>query len=408
MVGRRAGATWRCATRSGCPRCRRSSTRFGVRPTYLVTYEMATASRERAPSCASWRDGGRCEIGTHLHPWTSPPFRPEDLAGHTYPHNLPPDLLDRQLTRADRRDRGRTWASRPTTLPRRPQRLRRAHAADPGAARVHGRHQRRPALQRAPQGRACRSRARRSSPTTPTTRTCAGRAASTILEIPITSATRAAPAQGAGAAYTTLPPIPYRGALKRLGLRPVWLRPSYTPLPDMLAFASRLARARRALLQHHLPLERAAAGRQPLHAGPAERRPLPGRPAALLEHLTGPLGGVGRTYARVRAGLVGAARDRMKRADGDAAPAAPPGGQRAPARTCWAAALARARARGRLPRPSATDSATRGRRLRAAAPARARARTRAAAGAGGGRDLVEGGPAGARRPTSCTSTRAPG
>jgi peptidoglycan/xylan/chitin deacetylase (PgdA/CDA1 family) len=40
---------------------------------------------------------GRCEIGTHLHPWSSPPFRPEDLAAHTYPHNLPVDLLDRQL-----------------------------------------------------------------------------------------------------------------------------------------------------------------------------------------------------------------------------------------------------------------------------------------------------------------------
>src|SRR4030095_8423857 len=39
----------------------------------------------------------RCEIGTHLHPWSSPPFRPEDLAAHTYPHNLPVDLLDRQL-----------------------------------------------------------------------------------------------------------------------------------------------------------------------------------------------------------------------------------------------------------------------------------------------------------------------
>ena len=38
------------------------------------------------------------ELGTHLHPWSSPPFRPEDLAAHTYPHNLPPDLLDRQIT----------------------------------------------------------------------------------------------------------------------------------------------------------------------------------------------------------------------------------------------------------------------------------------------------------------------
>ena len=69
---------------------------YGVRPTYLVTHEMATRP-ESVSILTGLARSGRCEIGAHLHPWSSPPFRPEDLAAHTYPHNLPPDLLERQL-----------------------------------------------------------------------------------------------------------------------------------------------------------------------------------------------------------------------------------------------------------------------------------------------------------------------
>src|SRR5437899_3254365 len=74
----------------------RSWTASGVRPTYVVTWEMATRPESASVLHALARTG-RCEIGTHLHPWSSPPFRPEDLAAHTYPHNLPEELLDRQL-----------------------------------------------------------------------------------------------------------------------------------------------------------------------------------------------------------------------------------------------------------------------------------------------------------------------
>ena len=51
---------------------------YGVRPTYLVTHEMATRP-ESAPILRGLARSGRCEIGAHLHPWSSPPFRPEDL-----------------------------------------------------------------------------------------------------------------------------------------------------------------------------------------------------------------------------------------------------------------------------------------------------------------------------------------
>src|SRR5204863_1825166 len=68
---------------------------FGVRPTYLVTHEMATR-RESGPVLRDLAATGRCEVGAHLHPWSSPPYRPQDVVG-TYPHQLPTELLERQL-----------------------------------------------------------------------------------------------------------------------------------------------------------------------------------------------------------------------------------------------------------------------------------------------------------------------
>jgi hypothetical protein len=47
--------------------------RHGVRPTYLVSYEMAT--RDQAIEILKpIQDSDRCEIGHHLHVWSCPPF----------------------------------------------------------------------------------------------------------------------------------------------------------------------------------------------------------------------------------------------------------------------------------------------------------------------------------------------
>ena len=62
--------------------------------------------------------------------------------------------------------------------------------------------------------------------------------------------------------------------------------------------------------------------------------------SALLEHLTGTLGAVGRTYAEFARDRGGARRPH-ERADGDAAPAALPGGERHPARPARTRACAR-------------------------------------------------------------------
>lgn len=46
---------------------------YGVRPTYLVTYPVATDPRSVA-ILKRILDEGKCEIGTHCHPWNTPPF----------------------------------------------------------------------------------------------------------------------------------------------------------------------------------------------------------------------------------------------------------------------------------------------------------------------------------------------
>ena len=58
---------------------------------------------------------------------------------------------------------------------------------------------------------------------------------SSVLEIPISSATRPALPKALERHFTSLSPIPWRGYLKRMGLRAVWLRPSYSSVEDAKA-----------------------------------------------------------------------------------------------------------------------------------------------------------------------------
>ncbi len=267
---------------------------FGVRPTYVVTWEMATRP-ESAPVLRDLAKSGRCEIGAHLHPWSSPPFRPEDLAQHTYPHNLPRELLDRQLTELTEVI-GSELGARPTTYRAGrngfdggslPILERLGYTVDTSVDPLFNERRKRGMdFAGAPL-----------APYHPDYRDVSKPGASKILEVPISSATRPWLPKVLEGAYARLPPIPYRSYLKRLGLRPLWLRPSYTPLPDMLAFASAMA-------QRHMPCFNIIFHSSELLPGGSPYTPDEGSVdrfkndlARLLEHLTGKLGAVGRTYA---------------------------------------------------------------------------------------------------------------
>lgn len=72
----------------------------GVIPTYLVTYEVAT-DPESVRFLRATRERGGAEIGSHLHPWTNPPFdvrlADREWACHPYPHEYPLSTFEAKM-----------------------------------------------------------------------------------------------------------------------------------------------------------------------------------------------------------------------------------------------------------------------------------------------------------------------
>ncbi len=69
---------------------------FGIRPTYLITYQVAanpTAVHVLKPILES----GRAEIGAHCHPWNTPPFEEQVTRESTMLCNLPAELQFRKI-----------------------------------------------------------------------------------------------------------------------------------------------------------------------------------------------------------------------------------------------------------------------------------------------------------------------
>lgn len=70
--------------------------RAGLVPAYLVDHPIATTP-EALAILRPWADGGRCEIGAHLHPWVNPPVEETIDYWHAFACNLPPELERRKL-----------------------------------------------------------------------------------------------------------------------------------------------------------------------------------------------------------------------------------------------------------------------------------------------------------------------
>ncbi len=70
--------------------------RFGIKPTYLIDYPVATDPA----ACAVLRDfvdQGKADVGIQLHPWTNPPFDELLSVRNSYPSSLPKALQQAKI-----------------------------------------------------------------------------------------------------------------------------------------------------------------------------------------------------------------------------------------------------------------------------------------------------------------------
>jgi len=72
--------------------------RYGLKPTYMVDYPVASQPDGIGP-LKELHDAGLCDIGAHLHPWVNPPFDEPVNPVNSYPGNLPPALEREKLAR---------------------------------------------------------------------------------------------------------------------------------------------------------------------------------------------------------------------------------------------------------------------------------------------------------------------
>lgn len=84
---------------SELPRFQRLCEEFGAKPTYLVTHDVCQDGAGR-DVIADLAQNGRCEIGTHLHAWTTPPIVAEiegDPAARPYLSEHTPEIQREKL-----------------------------------------------------------------------------------------------------------------------------------------------------------------------------------------------------------------------------------------------------------------------------------------------------------------------
>lgn len=70
--------------------------KFGVVPTYVIDYPIAV-DKHAVNFLDGLRREGRAEIGTHPHPWVTPPHEETVSAHNSYLCNLPPELQRKKI-----------------------------------------------------------------------------------------------------------------------------------------------------------------------------------------------------------------------------------------------------------------------------------------------------------------------
>ncbi len=213
--------------------------RHGVRPTYVVTWPVATDERSQQVLRYLLLRGD-CEIGAHHHAWETPPCTPEDVQRHPYASTLPLTRFEAQLSELTAAI-ARATGERPVSYRSGRFGFHASHVAaleregylveSSVAPLFYEAHKGGPDFVDAPLGPYFLSYDSAVRPGT-----------SRVLEVPCSSMLHRDVPDRLARAYARAP-FPYvtRRVLRKLGVARVdWLRPSYSSLDAMCSLARRL------------------------------------------------------------------------------------------------------------------------------------------------------------------------
>lgn len=282
------------------PRLHALFARHGARPTYVITYPVARDPRS-AEVLRSLLNGGDCEIGAHHHAWETPPCSAEDVGRHPYAAWLPRRQFEQQvdaLTDAIATAVG----ARPVTY--RSGRFgfsadhvsaleRAGYLVESSVAPLfYEAHKGGPDFVEAPL---------RPYFLAYDSATRAG--SSNVLEIPVSAALNRRWPRVLQHAYARAPrPYTTKRVLRALGVARIrWLRPSWSSLDDMIAFARDLARAGEPVLNLIFHSSEAIVGGSPYNRTPAELEAFCDRLDRFLRYATTELGATPVTFNEFRA-----------------------------------------------------------------------------------------------------------
>jgi peptidoglycan/xylan/chitin deacetylase (PgdA/CDA1 family) len=281
------------------PRLHALFARHGVRPTYVVTYPVATDARS-ADVLRGLIVGGDCEIGAHHHAWETPPCTEEDVGRHPYASMLPRAQFEAQLVSLTDAIASAV-GQRPVSYRSGRFGFSAGHVAglerlgylvESSVAPLFSEsHKGGPEFVEAPLTPYFLAY---DSATTPGT--------SGVLEVPVSAALNRRLPKLLQYAYARAPrPYTTKRVLRALRLlRLRWLRPSYSSLDDMISLAQDLAGAGEPVLNLLFHSSEAIVGGSPYNRTQGELDDFCGRLDRFLAFATRELGAVPATFAEFR------------------------------------------------------------------------------------------------------------
>jgi peptidoglycan/xylan/chitin deacetylase (PgdA/CDA1 family) len=269
--------------------------RHGVRPTYVVTWPVATDDRCRQV-LRFLRLRGDCEIGAHHHAWETPPCSPEDVRRHPYASTLTLDQFEAQLaqlTSAITQAVGEAPVSYRSgrfgfDASHVPALERYGYLVESSVAPLFSEaHKGGPDFVEAPLTPYFLSYDSAVRPGT-----------SRVLEVPYSAALDREVPSWVGRAYGRAPwPYTTKRVLKKLGIaRMQWLRPSYSSLDEMCHLARRLTIAGEPVLNVIFHSSEAIVGGSPYNRNDAELAGFLDRLERFLAFAVGELGARPATF----------------------------------------------------------------------------------------------------------------